>query len=152
MKNLILSSVLGLMSFGVFAQSQSKATTEGGPMISIDKEVHDYGTIVQNAEPFCVFTVTNTGDQPLIISKCQGSCGCTVPECTTEPILPGATSAIRVKYDTNRIGAFTKQVTINSNATNNPALQVSIKGVVNAAQGTPSLEKEAAPMAPTESK
>ena len=35
-----------------------------------------------------IFTFTNTGDNPLILDKCKGSCGCTVPQCPKEPIAP----------------------------------------------------------------
>ena len=52
-----------------------------GPSISLDKDVHDYGTISQGADGGCEFTVTNDGTEPLIISRCKGSCGCTVPKC-----------------------------------------------------------------------
>jgi hypothetical protein len=105
-------------------------------MITVDKETHDYGTIKQGANGECTFTVTNTGDAPLIITTCQGSCGCTVPQCDTAPIKPGASSTITVKYDTNRVGPINKSVTINSNAVNAPSKVVTIKGTVEAtAQG-----------------
>lgn len=95
--------------------------------------------------------MTNTGDQPLIISQCQGSCGCTVPKCETQPIKPGAKSTITVKYDTNRVGPINKSVTITSNATNAPSKVVTIKGTVEAAATTPATPvKEASPMAPVE--
>jgi hypothetical protein len=112
------------------AQPNAKPVGGNGPMISVDKETHDYGTIKQGANGECVFTVTNTGDAPLIITNCQGSCGCTVPQCDTTPIKPGATSTITVKYDTNRVGPINKTVTINSNATNAPQKMVRIAGTV----------------------
>ena len=87
-----------------------------GPSISLDKDVHDYGTITQGADGGCQFTVTNDGTEPLIISRCKGSCGCTVPKCDKDPIMPGATSVINVRYDTKRIGPINKSVTITSNA------------------------------------
>ena len=87
-----------------------------GPLISLDKTTHDYGTITQGGNGACEFTVTNTGSEPLIIYSCKGSCGCTVPKCPTEPVLPGETAKIKVKYDTNRLGKFTKSVTVTSNA------------------------------------
>ncbi len=96
----------------------------------MDKEVHDYGTIENGADGVCVFTVTNTGNAPLIISTCKGSCGCTVPKCTREPIAPGATSEIQVKYDTKRTGMINKTVTITSNAVNEARKTVRIKGKV----------------------
>ena len=112
------------------AQSNSKPVGGTGPQISVDKEVLDYGTIQKGADGNRTFVVTNTGDKPLIISNCQGSCGCTVPKCETAPILPGNTSNVNVHYDTERVGPFTKTVTVTSNATNSPNLTVNIKGVV----------------------
>ena len=113
--------------------------------------MHDYGTIDQGANGTCEFKVTNTGDQPLIISNCKGSCGCTVPKCDTAPIAPGQSTLVTVKYDTNRSGPINKSVTISSNATNAPEKIVRIKGEVKAGATTPtSPVKEVSPMAPTE--
>lgn len=151
MKHLFLTLGLGLFTLGAMAQTDLKPVGGTGPMISLDKEVHDYGNIKQGGNGECVFTVTNTGDQPLIISQCQGSCGCTVPQCETAPIKPGAKSTIKVKYDSNRVGAINKSVTITSNATNAPSKVVTIKGNVEAAPTTPtSPAKEPVLMAPVE--
>jgi hypothetical protein len=151
MKKLLLSLSLGVLTLGAFAQATGKPVGGTGPMISVDKETHDYGTIQQGANGTCEFVVTNTGDQPLIISQCQGSCGCTVPKCETQPIKPGAKSTITVKYDTNRVGPINKSVTITSNATNAPSKVVTIKGTVEAGATTPATPvKEASPMAPVE--
>ena len=151
MKKLLLSLGLGMLVFGATAQTSAKPVGGSGPMISLDKEAHDYGNISQGANGTCEFVVTNTGDQPLIISQCQGSCGCTVPQCETAPIKPGAKSTIKVKYDSSRLGAIAKSVTITSNATNAPSKVITIKGMIEAPASSPtSPVKPAAPMAPTE--
>ena len=152
MKKVLLSAALGLFGLAAMAQPNTKAVGGNGPQLSVDKEMHDYGTIPQGANGTCEFVGTNTGDQPLIITQCQGSCGCTVPKCDTQPIKPGEKSAITVKYDTNRVGPINKSVTINSNAVNTPSKVVTIKGMVEAAPAaeTPSLMKEQSPMVPTE--
>jgi hypothetical protein len=73
----------------------------------------------------------------LIISKAQGSCGCTVPSWPKEPIAPGAKASITVKYDTKKAGAINKNVTITSNASNEPNKVIRIKGnVAPAPEGT----------------
>ena len=151
MNKFILSLGLGLLSIGAFAQDNAKPVGGSGPMISLDKEVHDYGTIPQGANGTCEFTVTNTGDAPLILTNCKGSCGCTVPKCETEPIKPGGKTSITVKYDTKRVGPINKSVTISSNAVNSPEKIVRIKGTVEAAPETPtSPVREQSTMAPVE--
>ncbi len=149
MKKMLFTLMVGLLGTVTMAQPNAKPVGGTGPMISVDKESHDYGTIKQGGNGECVFTVTNTGDAPLIITQCQGSCGCTVPQCEKAPILPGAKSAITVKYDTNRVGPINKTVTITSNASNTPSLMVTIKGTVEATNPQ-SMEKEKSPMAPVE--
>lgn len=119
-----------LLSVFVVANAQ----TEAGPSIKWEATTIDYGTINQGADGSREFTLTNTGNAPLIISKATGSCGCTVPQWPKEPILPGQKSSIKVHYDTNRIGSFTKTVTVVSNATNNTDV-LQIKGNVLAKEG-----------------
>jgi hypothetical protein len=151
MKKFLLSLGLSAAFLGAFAQDTAKPVGGSGPMLSVDKEVHDYGNIPQGANGTCEFTVTNTGDAPLILTSCKGSCGCTVPKCETEPIKPGQKTTITVKYDTKRVGPINKSVTISSNATNTPEKIVRIKGNVEATAETPtSPMREQSPMAPVE--
>jgi hypothetical protein len=127
MKKVILSLALAFGMTGlVIAQNQVVT----GPSITIDKDVHDYGDVPYGGDGTCQFKVTNTGTEPLIISNCKGSCGCTVPKCDSNPILPGESSIITVKYDTKRPGPINKSVTVNSNAVNEPVKVVRIKGNV----------------------
>ncbi|MBS1646679.1 MAG: DUF1573 domain-containing protein [Bacteroidetes bacterium] len=136
MKKIIIS--LGLMSFVALngmAQEVKAATPAAAPAstadIKFEKMVHDYGTIKQGGDGGCEFKFTNTGKEPLIISNCQGSCGCTVPSCPKEPILPGKTGVIKVHYDTKRVGPIAKTVMVQSNAiVGSQTLQ--IKGTVEA--------------------
>ena len=111
---------------------------EGAGMV-FETETIDYGTIEHNAEGTRKFVFTNNGNKPLIITNTQGSCGCTVPEWPKDPIAPGAKGVIRVKYDTNRPGPINKNVTITSNAINEPNKVIRIKGEVGPAPevGTP---------------
>jgi len=101
-----------------------------GAQISFTKEVHDYGTIKNGANGTSTFEFKNTGNAPLILSNAKGSCGCTVPTWPKEPIAPGASAVISVKYDTKRQGAINKSVTITSNASNEPNKVIRIKGTV----------------------
>ncbi|MCU0361236.1 MAG: DUF1573 domain-containing protein [Bacteroidia bacterium] len=103
--------------------------------IKMDKMTHDYGTIKQGDNGECEFKFTNNGKEPLVITNCQGSCGCTVPECPKNPILPGKSGTIKVKYDTQRVGGIYKTVTVNSNAKSGNVV-LTIKGTVEA-KGAP---------------
>lgn len=127
MKKVFLSLAITL---GVFAAASAQTPVATGPAITVDKDVHDYGDVPFAGDGTCEFKVTNTGNEPLIMSKCKGSCGCTVPKCDPNPILPGESSVITVKYDTKRPGPINKSVTINSNAANEPVKVVRIKGNV----------------------
>lgn len=107
---------------------------EGAGMV-FETETIDYGTVAANSDGKREFVFTNNGNKPLIITNAQGSCGCTVPTYSKEPIAPGAKGVIGVKYDTSRAGQpFTKTVTITSNAAGVPTKTLTIKGTVLAAE------------------
>jgi hypothetical protein len=132
---ILLTGVILTLSAG--AQQERQAVLADGPMMEFKSIVVDYGEIEQNADPLRVFEFSNTGTAPLVISNAKGSCGCTVPSYPKEPILPGASAEIEVRYDTKRIGAFTKTVTLTTNAVNGGENQpdgtfvLTIKGKVN---------------------
>lgn len=124
MRKLFLLICMFAVTGATFAQE------ENGPEITFEEETIDYGTLDKGADGKRMFVFTNTGNEPLIISNCKGSCGCTVPTCPKEPIMPGESGEIEVKYDTQRVGSFTKAVTVTSNA-KTPTKVVQIKGVIN---------------------
>lgn len=102
---------------------------EGAGMVFVSETI-DYGTVAHNADGKREFVFTNNGNKPLIITNTQGSCGCTVPTTPKEPIAPGAKGIIGVKYATDRVGPFTKTVTVTSNATGQATKTLTIKGTV----------------------
>lgn len=122
MKNVITMLFFGLLSIGVFAQDKVAK-------IEFKTETIDYGTIEKGADGLRTFEFTNTGEAPLIISDVKSSCGCTVPKWTKEPIMPGESGEIQVKYDTNRVNPIRKTVTVISNAAT-PTVALKIKGTV----------------------
>ncbi len=99
------------------------------PEITLDKTVHDYGTIKKDADGSCKFTFKNTGKEPLVLSNVKSSCGCTVPSWSKDPILPGKSGVIKIVYDTKKVGPISKTITVMSNAKTNPVV-LSIKGTV----------------------
>ncbi|MEO5776740.1 MAG: DUF1573 domain-containing protein [Flavobacterium sp.] len=102
---------------------------EGAGMV-FENETIDYGTIPHNADGKREFVFVNNGNKPLLIESTQGSCGCTVPSKPEGAIAPGARGVIGVKYATDRVGPFTKTVTIKSNATGQETKVVTIKGTI----------------------
>lgn len=146
MKNALLSMAAVLMF--VFAASAQSTTTPGsGPEISFEKDVHDFGNMKQNGDATYEFKFTNTGTEPLVISNAKGSCGCTVPSWPREPILPGKTAVVSVKYDSKRVGPINKSVTITSNATNAAQKVIRIKGNIEAVPAAPTTPVKTQPAA-----
>ena len=112
--------------------------------IDFVSKVVDYGIIEHNADGARKFVFTNNGTEPLLIKNAKGSCGCTVPTWPREAIAPGTTAEIGVKYATNRVGKFTKTITLTTNASKKPVI-LTIKGEVN-----PAPKEETAPVRRTE--
>ena len=123
MKQLI--STLAFAVFGILS------TYAQGPVMTFPTTTVDYGKIDKGSDRVRHFAFTNTGNEPLIIKAAKGSCGCVVPTYPQEPIMPGESANIDVSYDTNRVGNFTKTVTLTSNETD-PTHTLTIKGEVKA--------------------
>ena len=96
-------------------KTEQAAPAEGGPVMSLESNTVDYGTMKQHGEPLRTVSFTNTGTEPLVIKNARGSCGCTVPTWPKEPIMPGATADIEIRYATNRLGKINKTVKITTN-------------------------------------
>lgn len=84
--------------------------------MTIDRMEHDFGKIPDTAPVETSFTITNTGDKPLLVTNAQGSCGCTVPEYPKEPLAPGESRDMKVSFNPNgKEGVNNKTVTITAN-------------------------------------
>ncbi len=132
MKHLLGMLAIALMaSFQLSAQATvTPQEATSGAKFTLKSDIVDYGTINQGGEPLRLASFTNTGTEPLIISGAKGSCGCTVPNWPKEPIMPGETSQIEIRYDTKRVGAINKTVTVSSN---DPAGKhvIRVQGTIN---------------------
>jgi len=132
-KTFTIFTLLSFLSFVAYSQNKTVAEPKkavSGPVMEFQTTEIDYGQIVQNADPLRVFTFKNTGTEPLVITNAQGSCGCTVPAWPKEPILPGETSKVEVRYATDRIGQFHKTVTLTTNEAEGTHV-LTIKGKVD---------------------
>lgn len=113
--------IVAFAGFSAAMNAQDAPATAPDPNaadIKWESTAIDYGNVKKGDETSATreFKFTNIGKSPLILSSCRGSCGCTVPTCPTEPILPGKSGTIKVHYDINRVGPFTKTVSVSSNA------------------------------------
>ena len=128
MKKVVVLLFVGLLGFSLTAQ-------EKVAKIDFKTETVDYGEIEKGSDGVRVFEFTNTGNAPLIISKVSSNCGCTIPKKPEDPIMPGKTGEIQVKYDTKRVGHIRKAITVISNA-DTPTKVLKIKGTVKAPAAT----------------
>lgn len=125
MKSLL--SLIAILFIGLAAQAQDDA-----PVFKFEKTTHNFGNIVQGPDGTYSFKFKNTGKTPLIIQRCSASCGCTIPKWSKDPIMPGKSGTIEVKYATkDKTGSFNKTVYIQSNAKSlKERFELTIKGNV----------------------
>ncbi len=106
------------------------------PAFQFSEVEHDFGKISQGDVVVHVFTFTNNGQAPLIIQSAVGSCGCTVPTYTREPIAPGESGELNVVFDSKgKANLQNKTVTITAN-TWPKKTTLRIKAMVDAPAGT----------------
>jgi hypothetical protein len=119
----------------VFAFSAGLVNAQ--PKITFEKTEHNFGSFLEAAGvQTTTFKFKNTGNAPLIVNNVRASCGCTTPKWTRDPIAPNGSGEITVSYDPkNRPGAFTKSVTVGSNA-ENATVNLTISGQVQQREKT----------------
>ena len=123
----ILVVLIIVAAFGNgFSQNSAVAASEQGPVITFEEKTFDFGDIIQGEKVEHTFTFTNSGNEPLIITNVQVTCGCTTPKgWPREPIPPGGKGEITVAFNsTAKIGRQNKPVTIVSNASNTSGNQL----------------------------
>ena len=128
MKKYILMVAMLLAAVTGFAQEEVKPKDKGE--MKFEKTRHDFGVFSQDTAVVShEFVFTNVGKSPLIIHQANASCGCTVPEYTLEPIMPGEKGRISVTYNgkNRRPGVFRKSVTIHNNGRQSP-IRIYIEG------------------------
>jgi hypothetical protein len=116
-----------------WAQEPASTTNEpaSGPVMTFETTTVEYGEIDQGSDPLRTVTFTNTGTEPLVINSAKGSCGCTVPNFPKEPIMPGQSEVIEIRYDTKRVGPINKTVKIKTNEGPNVQHVLYVKGKIN---------------------
>ncbi|MGC1516112.1 MAG: DUF1573 domain-containing protein [Maribacter sp.] len=154
MKKIVL--VVGLVSMVAFTSCKENASSKintdnvaeaavrdeaskAVPVMSFENAEHDFGTIEQGAPQETAFKFTNTGNAPLIITDAKSSCGCTVPNPPKDPIAPGETGELLVKFNGAGQNQVTKTITVTANTEKGSEI-LRIKAFVN--------PKGAAPLGP----
>ena len=93
------------------------------PRIEFYTSEYDFGRVYEGENVGWFFKFKNTGSKPLLIKNAYGSCGCTVPEFSKEPVVPGEEGTIKVIFNTKgRTGIQSKTITVETNASNNPEI------------------------------
>jgi len=119
-KKLILIPVFILVALG---------TSLAQGVMKFKEETHNFGKIPQGTPVSTEFVFTNTGNAPIVLSEVKASCGCTTPEWTKTPVLPGKTGVIKATYNAAAPGSFNKSITVTSNA-ESPSITLFLKGEV----------------------
>jgi hypothetical protein len=105
-----------IKSENVAEAANRDATSIDFPVLTFDKTEHDFGEIEDGTPVETVFSYTNTGKAPLVITDIKSTCGCTVPQdYSKEPLAPGASQQFTVKFNGKGNGNTSKTVTITSN-------------------------------------
>ena len=128
-----MKKIVFLFSFLLIATlgSAQEEVVKTGPMIKFEEKVYNFGTIVQGDTVEYVFTFRNVGTAPLKITSARGSCGCTVPNYSSEAIAPGAKGEVFVRFNSaGKRGMQNKTVTLMTNAIDRKPVILSIRGTI----------------------
>lgn len=139
-KTLLFALSLTVAAYTAQAQATTPAVKAAGPVagpaITFEEVKYDFGSVVQGGTVDHTFKFKNTGTAPLVINNIGVSCGCTTPEWTKAPVLPGKTGTIAAHFNsTGKVGMQNKVLTIESNAAAG-STTVSLVGEVKEASAT----------------
>ena len=126
-ENVVVFLLAGLLAG--CADNPEQRTKEGGKEIFFEEILHDYGEIPVDSDGTWSFAFRNLGEEAIVINRVRSTCGCTVPSWPREPVEPGGSGEITVKYNTAPTGTFLKSVYVYSTAANSP-VKLQIKGKV----------------------
>ena len=119
MKKIVyISLVFSLVT--LLASCSEDGSDSSNARIKFTETEFAFGKIAHKSDGTHEFEFENTGKVPLVITNVKSSCGCTIPSYPKEPVETGKKGIIKVKYDTNRVGMFTKSVKVFSNAKDSP--------------------------------
>jgi len=142
MLNLVIFKIMKLkriqlkvLLLGIIGVSYAMARTDPDEKkdtkasIEWEKTTYDFGKIVKNSPATAEFEFKNKSMVPLVINSVRPTCGCTVADYPKEPVQPGKSAIITVKYNTRSIGHFSKSIIVSTNASEGETRLI-IKGEV----------------------
>jgi len=122
----ILTFIFTISSFVMFSQIMTT-----GPELNLPQDVYDFGTVKISKDTLvATYYFKNSGTDTLFITDVKPSCGCTVSDFSTKPILPGEGGVITLKYFRETEGIITKSATVYSNAISEPVKVIRITGSI----------------------
>jgi len=130
---IFLSITFLLCSFALISQPQVKTETPSGPRIKFLSETFDYGEIIAQSshDGLAEFIFVNIGNEPLVLTNVRAGCGCTSPFWHKEPVLPGDSAKVVLKYTTiNHPHNISRTAMVQSNAVNQETVVIRITGKV----------------------
>jgi len=133
MKKLVFIAVLALIANAGFSQTAATTPTPKSDVGEFEwtASTHDFGKIKQGVPVTYEFKFTNKGKSPLVVTNAQGSCGCTTPNWTRDPVMPGGEGVVKATFNAMAVGPFDKTVTVTANI-DGGVVVLHIKGEVEA--------------------
>lgn len=147
--------IVGILALAAFFSFSGGDTQTGTPSLGVDTEEIELGEIAVQGDYPAEFTITNTGDAPLEISKMQTSCMCTFAQVmigdTKSPefnmdmhnslaakrwkgvIEPSQSAIVLVTYKPHLMpvqGSVSRNVKFNTNDPNNSVVELGIHATV----------------------
>lgn len=127
-KSILLVLLLAIAQVGM-AQNFGQSTSKGKASIKWVKTELDIGEVPQGKPIDLAYKLKNEGMVPVIITKVESTCGCTVPSYPKAPIKYGKTAKIVVTFDAKSLGAFYKTIKVYTNAGGKPK-ELRLRGTV----------------------
>lgn len=103
--------------------TDSVKTKPSGPVttIALSAPHHDFGDVKKGEKVSYSYEIINTGNNPLVLSEVKPGCGCTAPEFTKEPILPGKSGKVTLSFDSSNFdGMVNKSADVFANVEKSP--------------------------------
>lgn len=101
-----------LFAFAIAGSLVALSQQKADDVIKMNTETHNFGKIKQNVPVTYFFEIRNTSNKPIVVENASASCGCTVPEKPSQPIMPGKSDKLKVVYNAATVGPINKDIYI----------------------------------------